>query len=137
MMFKSFLAAALASAMAIGSASAAQPASFELRLRGQVPVICRATVETSASQQQRGVIQLGQLKEFCNNATGYEVWVDYSANLSGTTLMVDGQAVRLAGNHSVRISTSSHAASQSRDLALSLPGNRQANGSLSFRVVPV
>ena len=136
MKFKSLVAVALAMAFSVGSASAGQPAGFELRLRGHVPVICRATVEASISAPSRGVIQLGRLKEFCNNANGYEVWVDYSPQLSGSLLMVDGQVIRLAGAQSVQISQTSHAAIQSRDLVLNLQGQRP-NGSLSFRVVPL
>jgi hypothetical protein len=133
---KAFVAAALATALSVSGANASQPAGFELRIHGYVPVICRATVETVVSTPRRGVVQLGLLKEFCNSANGYEVWVDYSPQLSGSLLMVDGRAVRLAGSHSVRISQSSHAAMQSRDLVLNLQGQRP-EGSLSFRVVPL
>jgi hypothetical protein len=135
MKVKQVLAAAAAMAMFAGSASAVEPASFELRLRGYVPVICRASVEATSASVRAGVVELGALNEFCNNANGYEVWLDYSPQLSGAVLMVDGRAVRLAGAHSsVRISASSHAAMQSRQLALHLRGQRP-EGSISFRVV--
>jgi hypothetical protein len=133
MKMKQVLAAVAAMATLVGNANAMEPASFELRLRGYVPVICRASVE--ATSIQRGVVDLGALNEFCNSANGYEVWVDYSPQLSGAILMVDGRAVRLAGaQSSVKISGSSHAAMQSRQLALHLQG-RRPEGSISFRVV--
>jgi len=135
MKLKHVLAVVAAMATFVGSANAVEPASFELRLRGYVPVICRASVETSTAVVRGSVVHLGALNEFCNNANGYEVWVDYSPHLSGAILMVDGRAVRLAGAHSsVRISASSHAAMQTRDLALYLRGQRP-DGSISFRVV--
>jgi hypothetical protein len=135
MKVKNVLSALAAAATFVGSATAAEPASFELRLRGYVPVICRASVEANTASIQRGVVDLGALNEFCNSANGYEVWMDYSPHLSGAILMVDGRAVRLAGAHgSVRISVSSHAAMQSRQLALHLRGQRP-EGAISFRVV--
>ena len=135
MKMKQVLAAVAATATLVGNANAMEPASFELRLRGYVPVICRASVEATSASIQRGVVDLGALNEFCNSANGYEVWVDYSPQLSGAILMVDGRAVRLAGaQSSVKISGSSHAAMQSRQLALHLQG-RRPEGSISFRVV--
>ena len=136
MVVKFVSAAFLATALSVTSAAAAQPASFELRISGYVPVVCRATVETPAAPAQGGVMQLGRLKEFCNNANGYEVWIDYSPQLSGAILMVDGQPVRLAGPHSVRVSQSGQAGMQTRSLVLNLQGQRP-EGSLSFRVVPL
>ena len=136
MIVKFVLSALLAAALCVSSAAAAQPASLQLRISGYVPVVCRATVETSAAPAEGGVMQLGRLKEFCNNANGYEVWIDYLPQLAGSILLIDGQAVRLSGAQSVRISQSRHAASLSRTLALDLQG-QSADGSLSFRVVPL
>ena len=136
MKVKFVFAALVATALSVSSAGAAQPAAFQVRIEGYVPVVCRATVETAAGPAQGGVMQLGRLKEFCNNANGYEVWIDYSPQLAGSVLLVDGHAVRLSGDQSVRISQSRHAASLSRDLALDLQG-QAADGSLSVRVVPL
>ncbi|HYD71785.1 MAG TPA: hypothetical protein VEF55_01510 [Candidatus Binatia bacterium] len=135
MRVKQILAAVAAMATFAGSANAVEPVSYELRLRGYVPVICRASVGASVAAIERGVVALGTLNEFCNNANGYEVWVDYSPQLSGAILMVDGRAVRLAGaQSSVKVSASMHAAMQTRQLALHLQG-RRPEGSISFRVV--
>ena len=135
MRVKQVLAAVAAMATFAGSANAVEPVSYELRLRGYVPVICRASVGASVAAIERGVVALGTLNEFCNNANGYEVWVDYSPQLSGAILMVDGRAVRLAGaQSSVKVSASMHAAMQTRQLALHLQG-RRPEGSISFRVV--
>jgi hypothetical protein len=135
MKVKQVLAVVAAMATFVGNANAVEPASFELRLRGYVPVICRASVGASVASIERGVVELGTLNEFCNNANGYEVWLDYSPHLSGAILMVDGRAVRLAGaQSSVKISASMHAAMQTRQLALHLQG-RRPEGAISFRVV--
>ena len=138
MNIKAFLVAACCVALFAGNAAASTPVSnsFELRIQGFVPVICRASVDATLATPQRGLVQLGSLREFCNNASGYQIWIDYSPQLSGSILMVDGRPVRLAGGGSVLIGQSSHAASQTRALALQLQGLRQ-QGSISFRMVPL
>lgn len=137
MRMKTILLAVLASALSAGAA-AARPAgdqgSFNLQVQGYVPVICRATVDANAAPSRPGLMQLGTMREFCNNGNGYEVWVDYSSNLAGSTLYVDGQRVNLTNQGSVRISRSNRAAVKSSALALQL-ANANTQGSISLRVV--
>jgi hypothetical protein len=79
-------------------------------------------------------VSLGSLNEFCNNPNGYEVYADYSPNLSQASLLVDGQIVPLGDTGSTRISKSDRAGIVARSVSLDLPADVQS-GSISFRVV--
>lgn len=129
------LAAALP--LAVAGAGAAAPevslsSSYTIGIRGFVPVICRANLQATSAATSGGVQQLGALSEFCNNAGGYRVVADYSANLAGGNLLVDGKAIPLTDAGSVVVSQSDHADIASHQIALDVPAG--ADGSLSFRV---
>ena len=140
MVKRRFIALAALCTLFAGSASATAPSaltdqsSFTLELRGYVPVICNAQVNAAQVTPQAGQVELGQLSEFCNNANGYEVWIDYSPSLAGASLVVDGQTVNLTDAGSARISHLDHAAIASHDLALDLP-SADTQGNISVRVV--
>ncbi|MFI4933459.1 MAG: hypothetical protein ACHP7N_02465 [Caulobacterales bacterium] len=138
-MKKALAAAALASLMTLGApsmASAVSPggAGYSLAISGFVPVICRAQLDSAPIPSQAGVVPLGQMQELCNNANGYEVWVDYSPTLAGDTLVVDGQQIALTASGSTRIVASSGPNIATRSLALDIPANG-VSGSVSIRVV--
>jgi hypothetical protein len=133
------LAIAALSTLLCGAASATEStasageASYTIEVRGYVPVICRAQVSATLTPAQAGTVDLGQLNEFCNNPTGYEVWVDYPPSLSGASVTIDGQTVALSDSGSTRIDQSTTAGIASKSLALNLADNQ--SGSLSIRVV--
>lgn len=137
-MSKRLLTAAAAVALLAGPASAAAPASpgFTMNIEGFVPVICRASLGASQAPANAGRVSLGKLSEFCNNPSGYQVWVDYSPALASATLIVDGQSVPLSASGATMISSSPTAAVTAHDLALDIPDGG-AEGSISVRVVPL
>ena len=125
----------LAVGMAAGMSGAAQAgaASYTTTITGYVPVVCR--VDASNTLVQPGqTVDLGNLTEFRNNPTGYQVWVDYTPGISGETIYVDGNAIALSSSGSTMIDSSSTAASLVRTLSLS--GGSQPT-SLSLRVVTI
>ena len=117
------------------TASAAAAADYSIGIVGEVPLVCRATVDASLATPADGVAGLGQLREFCNSANGYRVFVRHSAELAGATLFVDGRAVPLSAEGSTLISESATAARASRTLVLEAPFGAQ-NGSLVFTITP-
>ena len=129
------MSAVLAVAMTAGitGAAAADGASYAISITGYVPVVCRVTAANSQVQPGQSV-DLGALTEFCNNPTGYQVWVDYTPGLTGETIYVDGNAIPLSSSGSTMIDSSSTAASLVRSLSLS--GSNQP-ASLSLRVVTI
>lgn len=122
-------------AVALPAASApAEEGGYAIKVSGYVPVICRATLDSTLVSATGSEIDLGTLQEFCNSPNGYKVYVDHSPELAGATLIVDGTAVPLAENGSTEISTSAGPAGVSRKVALHLPENGRANGALSVRI---
>ena len=131
------LAAALASflAGAGAGAQAGEPAGgLTMNIEGFVPVICRATVDASSATASDTRVDLGKLREFCNNPSGYQVWVDYPPELASATLIVDGQSVPLSASGTTLVSTSPTAAVAAHDLALDLPSTG-VQATISVRVV--
>ena len=133
-----FAAAIAASAMmvALAPASQAQNAQYRIGVEGHVPVICRVSLDASVVDASTGTATLGQLKEFCNNARGYQVIADYAPTLAGASLIVDGVEVPLSSTGSVMISRSDRAAKAEHKVELKLAGSAQP-GPLSFRIQPL
>lgn len=134
------LFASLAGAVAIATpASAIAPGidlssgRFSIDIVGYVPVICRATVDASMVGTSSGAVNLGSLKEFCNDPSGYRVVADYSPSLAGATMLVDGNSVPLDASGSAVVSTSDQAAINTRQVSLELPEG-VSNGTVSFRI---
>jgi hypothetical protein len=120
-----------------GAATAAtgDASSYSLRLSGFVPLACRAQLSSTAVPTEGGQVSLGSLDEFCNNASGFEVWVDYSPSLAGGKLNVDGKNYDLDASGSVRIDSSPTPAVASKSVSLDTASG--VSGSLSIRVVPL
>ena len=135
-MFKKTLAAAaVVSVLAVtGAQGAPAQSTYTLQIGGYVPVICRAQLNSTIDPSSAGQVSLGQMSEFCNNAAGYEVWVDYSPTLAGDTLVVDGQNVLLDSSGSARIDTADHPNIATKSLSLDVPQDG-VSGSVSIRVV--
>ena len=108
---------------------------YRIGVEGYVPVICRVSVD-AAPASNSGTTSLGELKEFCNNARGYQVVADYSPVLAGASLVVDGVEIPLNGSGSVTVSQSDKAATASRKVEIKLAGSAQP-GNLSFRIQPL
>ena len=51
------------------AAAPATAADYRIGISGDVPVVCRVTVETNAAPEGT----LGRMQEFCNNGRGYKV----------------------------------------------------------------
>ena len=131
MRFPMILAAAF-TALAATTASAA-PASYELRLEGHVPVICRVSLDaTTASSAEPS--DLGRMTEFCNSASGYEVRLTHAQGLTDAAVYVDGQKIQLSSSGVTLISRSSTAASQSHSLRLDPGADAGQVGDLSVNI---
>lgn len=126
-------AGALVSFAPIASAQAAS--QYQIGIEGKVPVICRVALDKVQTDANSGVVSLGQLKEFCNNAGGYDVVADYSPALAGAKLVVDGVEIPLGSAGSVKVSQSDRAAIASHTVELKQAGAPEA-GALSFRIEP-
>lgn len=107
---------------------------YSIGISGIVPVICRASVDATVVAPSAGEVSLGALKEFCNSPGGYEVYADYSPAFAGASLVVDGTRLPLSPSGTTRVSSSSNAAINSRNLALDLPAGVNG-GNISFRIV--
>lgn len=130
-------AAVAASAMMIAMAPASQAQTqYAIGVQGYVPVICRVSLDASQVDANNGTASLGQLKEFCNSARGYQVVADYAPALAGASLIVDGVEIPLNGNGSVAVSSSNHAAKAEHNVELKLAGSAQP-GAISFRIQPL
>lgn len=128
------MATALTGGPAFAAEGDASPtASFTITIVGHVPVICRASLDVSVVPSQAGPTSLGELQEFCNNANGYQIFVDSSPELANATLVVGGREIVLSGNGSTLVSSSSGPAITSSDVVLE--GANGASGQLSFRIV--
>lgn len=125
-----------AAIVALAPAANAQSGTsgYRIGVEGYVPVICRVTVD-AAQVPNAGTTSLGELKEFCNNAHGYQVVADYSPALAGASLVVDGVEIPLNASGSVTVSQSDKAAMLSRKVELKLAGAAQPS-NLSFRIQP-
>ena len=138
-MNKKFTVIALVSTLFASAASASVPNampeqnSMTIEIRGYVPVICRASVNATSVASQEGQTAIGQLNEFCNSPTGYQVWVDYSPELAGSSIIVDGHSVELSESGTALIDASSTAGIATKDLAIEQNG--EAQGNLSIRMV--
>ncbi len=142
MSFKHIVPSVLALVVA-GNAAAVAPGvdinagQFSISVSGFVPVVCRASVGASVVPSAGNTVNLGGLNEFCNSPNGYEVYADYAADLADAALLVDGQKINLSRQGSTRVSKSNTAAIANRTLELDLSKVQNANGAISFRIVPM
>ena len=135
-MFRNIAAAAAAvGLLASAPAHAATPeATFNLQITGFVPTVCNAQLSTSTAPSQAGTVSLGDMSEFCNNANGYQVWVDYSPTLAGDTLQVGDQTITLTSSGSALIDASSTPNISTKSVSLNVPQSG-VSGYVSVRMV--
>jgi hypothetical protein len=112
---KRFLAA-VAGLIALSPVAYAE--SAVIHISGYVPVICHSDFQ-SAQMQQGELIQLGSIKEFCNDGSGYQLIATHTAGDGLGVLILDGQTVPLD--------------SSGRTILAQMPGPRAITQSLSYR----
>jgi hypothetical protein len=99
----------IATAMIGGPANAVPDApgssGYSIGITGFVPVICRASVDTTIVRGAAARNSLGNLNEFCNSPNGYQVFVEASPELVNATIVVDGNRVPLTANGPTLISS--------------------------------
>ncbi len=124
-------------AIAVALGTPAIAATSGIHLKGHVPVTCKVRVGMQAAAINDGVVDLGGVREFCNAPAGYEVFLDYSNNFAGTTLLVDGAPHELSREGSLMFASEDGPALRTRSLALDLGKSKGKinGGSISFRIV--
>lgn len=115
--------------MAAGIVSSAHAAGDGLAFGGEAPLVCAASLTPSAGDPA----SLGQVREFCNDPNGFQVWVDYPAELANASLLVDGVAVTLSPAGTTRIDTAAAPGQLTRTLVL----QGGAGGGVTVRIVPL
>jgi hypothetical protein len=123
------LATALSLAAMAAAASSAHAAGNGLAFGGQAPLVCAASLTPSTG----GDAASGQLHEFCNDPNGFQVWVDYPAELASASLLVDGVAVPLSAAGSTRIDAATAPGQLTRSFVL----QGGTGGGVSVRIVPL
>lgn len=109
---------------------------FRIELSGQVPVLCRVSIDNTIVPNTAGRVLLGKMTEFCNNPTGYRV-VLVNPFISGpATLIVDGREIPLDVQDIVIVSQSPGAAVAEHRVEL-LRGEAGSGGTLAFRIEPL
>lgn len=131
---KSAAALALSGIVASGNIANAAPGISSITISGQVPLVCRVSVDNNASAMLSANGNKANLREFCNNGAGYRVVASFSKQISAGRLLVDGVAVPLGSDGEVVISDVSHAASTVRSIAVE--GDGKPAGSIRFRIEP-
>lgn len=119
--------------LGLASSAVAAPSSYELRLQGHVPVICRVDLQASNASADQAT-DLGKMTEFCNSAAGYDVWLSHAQGLNDAAVYVDGQKIRLSASGQTLISHSATAASRSHSLRLDPGADAGQVGDLSLRI---
>jgi hypothetical protein len=128
-------------AFAVAVAATASPALAEtgtgtLTLSLTVPVLCRVSYSSAGAGESVGeAVNLGQLKEFCNAGSGYNVVVDYSpGSLRGAVLQLGDDRVVLDGSGEAVLSYAAGPRIRTRQL-LAIPGeNGFDTSALTFQL---
>ncbi|WP_324075415.1 MAG: hypothetical protein RSE14_01195 [Erythrobacter sp.] len=133
-MMKKLAALGLAAAM-IASPSTAS--SYGVELRGHVAVSCHVTGQAPVVNVAGGVADLGVLREFCNNAAGYNLYLDYAPQLAGAVVTVDGTSIQLGSEGTAALAAEAGPAMRSRSVQIDLSEVEDAsNLAIAFRIVP-
>lgn len=127
---------AVAAIAMVGAAGVVQASNgiSTITFSGQVPLICRVSVDNSASAMLSANGNKSLLREFCNNGAGYRVVATYSRQLATGRLIVDGRTIPLNGSGEVLVSDVAYAASAVRTIVIE--GDGKLAGSLRFRIEP-
>ncbi|MBB4613568.1 hypothetical protein [Novosphingobium taihuense] len=131
---KSILALAAVAALGVTGVVEASQGVATITISGQVPLVCRVSVDNSASVMLSANGNKSLLREFCNNGAGYRVVASYSKQLAAGRLVVDGRSIPLNASGEVLVSDVASAASSVRTIAIE--GDGKLTGSIRFRIEP-
>ena len=123
-----------------GVPAAAEPernsaVQVQFGITGQVPVLCRVSLDATFVPSAAGRVSLGKMKEFCNSPTGYRVVMEYPELGSPAALFVDGRAIPLGSGGFAVVSQSPVASMAQHHVELELANGSQI-GQIAFRIEP-
>lgn len=99
MLARSISRLSVASLLLVSSALGAEPvaqSTFQLRLN--VPLVCTVSHQANIAPAGNGY-QLGELHEFCNSPSGYQLTVNYApGSMRGATISLGDERVILDGS---------------------------------------
>lgn len=127
--FRTWLAIA-AAGVALATTAGPATAAGGLALEGVTPLVCAASMTPPTGDPSAPL----QVREFCNDPNGFEVWIDYPPSLANASIMIDGRTVQLGGTGSTLVDSSAVAASATKSLTLD-QALAPSQSSLSLRVV--
>jgi hypothetical protein len=111
--------------------------SYGVELRGFVPVSCHITGHSAIVDVTNATADLGNVREFCNNAAGYELYLDYAPHMAGAVVLIDGESVALDSDGTASLAAEAGPAFRSRSVQIDLTGVEDASDlAISFRIVP-
>ncbi|MFY8049040.1 MAG: hypothetical protein ACOVNS_09485 [Erythrobacter sp.] len=115
----------------------AAASSYGVELRGDVAVSCHVKGQPAPITVAGGVADLGMLREFCNNAAGYNLYLDYAPAMAGAVVTVDGKAIELGAEGTAALAAETGPAVRSRAVQIDLSKVADpANLAIAFRIVP-
>ncbi len=127
------LAGVAAAAAAASAATSASAASWTIELRGTVPLVCHADLAQQVAPSSGGVVDLGPLKELCNDGMGFHVYANTPAGTGGAFL-VNGRAVPVSSTGQTEIDAPNSASIATLQLAYD-PQGGQVPASMNISVV--
>ena len=131
---RKFAAAGLVAALVSAPLAAS---TYGVELRGHVPVSCHVTGSAAMIELADGIADLGTVREFCNNAAGYTLLLDYAPQLAGAVVTIDGTSVVLDGAGTASLAAEAGPALKTRAISIDLTGAADtADPAISFRIVP-
>lgn len=131
---KKLIALGLAATM-ISAPSAAS--SYGVELRGTVAVSCHVTGQSALIDVSSDIADLGVLREFCNNAAGYNLYLDYAPQLAGAVVTVDGTRIALGSEGTTALAIEAGPAIRTRAVQIELSNvEDKSNLAIAFRIVP-
>ena len=123
--------------MAAIASTPTSASTFGIDLRGHVPVSCHVTGSAAVVDVADATADLGAVREFCNSAAGYDLFLDYAPQLAGAVVMIDGNAVELGSEGTASIAAEAGPAVRSRDVQIDLSQVEDTSDlTISFRIVP-
>ncbi|MGE8140808.1 hypothetical protein ACQKOE_02420 [Novosphingobium sp. NPDC080210] len=114
-----------------------QSGTYQITLRGFVPTICRVSVEPKVTPAGGVLVDLGEMKEFCNSPNGYIVYADHTPNVTGAVLIIDGRSVVLSPHGSTMLLESRGPGNRTHKVSLDLRNHPAPKGYISFRIQPL
>lgn len=127
---------ALMTSAAYADAPKSGGASTSIRITAVVPVICRVQMTPASEIETDGVVKLGTSDEFCNAASGYNVYLKHKANMEGVTLIKGGQRIPLSLSGETMLTQSNRPDIRTDTLALDYGDQSQRLNWVSVRIVP-